>query len=111
MDEAAINYNPTATEDDGSCIYENSNLDETSILDFNLYPNPNNGSFNIVLNSDKDEFNVVVFNILGKVVYTELVHNYVKNSIKTIDIGFKKGTYIVNLQTNSSFIKIPMLIE
>jgi len=111
MDEAAINYNPTATEDDGSCIYENSNLDETSILDFNLYPNPNNGSFNIVLNNDQGEFNIVVFNILGKVVYTQLVHNYVKNSIKTIDIGFKKGTYIVNLQTNSSFIKIPMLIE
>ena len=111
MDEVAINYNPTATEDDGSCIYENSNLDETSILDFNLYPNPNNGSFNIVLNNDQGEFNIVVFNILGKVVYTQLVHNYVKNSIKTIDIGFKKGTYIVNLQTNSSFIKIPMLIE
>jgi len=92
-------------------FYNNVNIEEEFTLDVNLYPNPNKGSFNIVLNEEKIEFNIRVFNILGKEVYFESVDSYVKNSIKTIDLDLTKGTYIVNLETNNSFIKIPMIIE
>ena len=111
MDETAINYNSNAIVDDGSCIYGNSNLQEANIFEIDIYPNPNNGSFNIVLNKEQGQFNIIIFNTLGKVIYTESVNNYVENSIKTIDLGFKKGTYIVSLEVNSSFVKVPMIIK
>ena len=92
-------------------FYNNVNIEEEFTLDVNLYPNPNKGSFNIVLNEEQVEFNVRVFNILGKEVYNEVVDGYVKNSIKTIDLALTKGIYIVNLETNNRVVKIPMIIE
>ena len=92
-------------------FYNNVNIEEESSLNVNLYPNPNKGSFNIVLNEEQVEFNIRVFNILGKEVYNEVVDGYVKNSIKTIDLALTKGTYIVNLETNNRVVKIPMIIK
>ena len=92
-------------------FYNNVNIEEELNLDLNLYPNPNKGSFNIVLNEEQVEFNIRVFNILGKEVYNEVIDGYVKNSIKTIDLALTKGTYIVNLETNNRVVKIPMIID
>ena len=92
-------------------FYNNVNIEEGFILDVNLFPNPNKGSFNIILNEKQTDFNIRVFNILGKEVYTELVDNYIENYVKTIDINLTKGTYIVNLETKTGFVKIPMVIE
>ena len=77
----------------------------------NLFPNPNNGSFNIVLNEDESEFNIRVFDVLGKEVYNENVDNYITNSMKNIDINLIQGTYIVNVVTESNSVKIPIIIE
>jgi hypothetical protein len=92
-------------------FYNNVNIEEELNLDISLYPNPNKGSFNIVLNEEQVEFNIRVFNILGKEVYNELIDGYVKNSIKTIDLALIKGTYIVNLETKNHVLKIPIIIE
>ena len=92
-------------------FYNNVNIEEEFTLGVNLYPNPNKGSFNIVLNEEQVEFNIRVFNILGKEVYNEFIDGYVKNSIKTIDLALTKGTYIVNLETKNHVLKIPMIIE
>ena len=92
-------------------FYNNVNIEEELNLDISLYPNPNKGSFNMVLNEDQVEFNIRVFNILGKEVYNELIDGYVKNSVKTIDLTLIKGTYIVNLETKNHVIKIPIIIE
>ena len=110
-DPSAINYNPNATIDDGSCVYDTSDLADNNILEMNLYPNPNNGSFSITLNDNLSLFNVNIINILGQEVYSEKIENYLVNSKQNINVNLVKGTYIVNLKTEGNSIKIPMIIE
>ncbi|MEC8537913.1 MAG: trypsin-like serine protease [Bacteroidota bacterium] len=110
-DPSAVNYNPNATVDDGSCIYDTSDIEENNILEMNLFPNPNNGSFSITLNDNLSSFNLSIINILGQEVYTQQVKNYSINSKQNIKVDLVKGTYIVNLKTEGNSIKIPVIIE
>jgi len=110
-DPSAVNYSPNATQDDGSCIYDNSDIEDNNILEINLYPNPNNGSFNITLNDNLSSFNVSIINILGQEVHTEKIENYLVNSKQNINVDLVKGTYIVNLKNEENSFKIPMIIE
>ena len=110
-DPSAVNYNPNATADDGSCIYDTSDIEENNILEMNLFPNPNNGSFSITLNDNLSSFNLSIINILGQEVYTQQVKNYSINSKQNIKVDLVKGTYIVNLKTEGNSIKIPVIIE
>ena len=98
-------YNPNATADDGSCIYDTSDIEENNILEMNLFPNPNNGSFSITLNDNLSSFNLSIINILGQEVYTQQVKNYSINSKQNIKVDLVKGTYIVNLKTEGNSIK------
>ena len=110
-DPSAVNYNPNATVDDGSCTYDTSDIEENNILEMNLFPNPNNGSFSITLNDNLSSFNLSIINILGQEVYTQQVKNYSINSKQNIKVDLVKGTYIVNLKTEGNSIKIPVIIE
>ncbi len=67
MDATALNYNPQATFDDGSCVYNNgSGLGLTNGLEmeFAMYPNPTNGGI-IVNASSLDPLKVVTLNVFG----------------------------------------------
>jgi hypothetical protein len=110
-DPDAINYNPNATIDDGSCEYDNSDLEENLTLEINIFPNPSKGSFNLVLNESLNDFEIQVINVLGQVVYNEMVENYIINTNKKIDLKLVKGTYIVNIENEDNSIKVPIIIE
>ena len=110
-DPEAINYNPNATIDDGSCVYDTSNLEENIALEMNIFPNPNNGSFNIILNESLTDFEIKIVNILGQVVYNEIVENYTINTNKKIDVKLIKGTYIVNIENDKKTIQVPIIIK
>ncbi len=110
-DPTAVNYNPNATADDGSCIYDTSNLEDDFTLEMNLYPNPNNGSFNIILNDNLTSFELSIINILGQEVFNKKVENYLVNSKQNIKSNLVKGTYIVNVKSENNSIKIPVIIE
>ena len=110
-DPTAINYNPNATSDDGSCVYDTTNIEESSLLEVTLYPNPNNGSFNLNLNKDINNLKISIFNILGQEVFSENIVNYTGTFKKNIDLDLVKETYIVNIKTENKTVKIPMIIE
>ena len=110
-DPSAINYNPNATSDDGSCVYDTTNIEESSLFEVTLYPNPNNGSFNLNLNRDINNLKISIFNILGQEVFSENIVNYNATFKKNIDLDLVKGTYIVNVKTEDKTVKIPMIIE
>lgn len=64
-----------------------------------LYPNPSeNGQFTIETESGITE--VVVYNGLGQVVYS----NTSLAAVATIDLGSKKGVYLVNIRTNEGIV-------
>ena len=82
---------------DPSIIGVNVGLDEKiNLADFQIYPNPNNGKFNISINDNLNRQNIVVIkNIIGQTVYSEIASN---SSINSFDLSrLKKGIYMVSL--------------
>lgn len=67
-----------------------------------LYPNPNNGNFEISL---ENECSITIYNFIGKKVYFE--NNIIINKI--INTNLPKGIYIIEIKNNiekSNFIKM-----
>lgn len=62
-----------------------------------LYPNPNNGTFNIVMVREiKENINVEVYDVFGKVVYKDIKQG-ANFSINALDLS--SGMYIVRLSS------------
>jgi len=69
-------------------------IEDEDVLNFNIYPNPNNGNFTIYLNENPNEVEISIFNILGINVKTIKKHN---NSIIDVAIEGKAGVYFIQI--------------
>jgi hypothetical protein len=70
-------------------------------VEFNIYPNPSNGIFNLQLNNKVESYNLSVYNLLGKQIYSKVFTN--KLSIKTLDFSaLTKGIYMLNINNGES---------
>lgn len=98
------NINITGTINTG---INSASATENSLL---LYPNPNNGSFNLVFNSvSKSTYKIQITNTLGQVIYQENLKDFTGNYFKNIDIAnYGKGVYTVNISNadNQSLKKV-----
>lgn len=83
---------------------ENENEKSVANLSNIVYPNPNDGSFNVILPLDENEHYVVeIINIEGKRVYFK--DNVVSNEI-VLNTNLKKGLYILKASNEKrSFVK------
>jgi PKD repeat protein len=65
--------------------------------DFSVFPNPNNGSFDLsFMTKNKDNFSVKMYDALGRVVYEDKIDNFSGTYQKKIDISGKgKGVYML----------------
>jgi len=81
--------NPTAVEE----------LDQ--INNFQLFPNPNNGQFTMILDGESiKDLSVNIYNILGQVVHTEMIDFNTGHLTKGFDISrLASGTYFVQLNS------------
>ena len=70
-----------------------------------IYPNPNNGIFNISVN---EEYNLQILDITGKVIYSEVLNNS-ENSINISDN--EAGVYLIRLTSGSKTINYKILVE
>src|SRR5690606_27331008 len=71
-------------------------IDEFNFASFNMYPNPSDGIFNI---STQNVLNLEVYDITGKLVYTQ---NQVQNNSR-IDLSFlNSGMYIAKVMDNNN---------
>ena len=60
----------------------------------NVYPNPNNGQFNIELTNNEETTLIEVYDLMGKQVFTQNTNE----TIKKIDISDQpKGIYLVKI--------------
>ena len=77
----------------------NSNI-ILEVNELNVYPNPNNGVFNIAfVTTEKGEANISVLDMEGKIIYNENIHNFNGSYSGNIDISKPAaGYYIVKIK-------------
>ncbi len=79
-------------------IAPNLSNDDFEFENFVLYPNPNNGSFNISFNSnDSNDIKISIFDIQGRTIFNKIFQNSEKfNQDLKID-NIQKGIYLVTV--------------
>jgi hypothetical protein len=76
-------------------------IDEISatLTVFTIYPNPNNGQFNILPSSALRKSRLMIYDHLGKLVYERLVSTAFGESIPLDMQEFPSGQYLIRLET------------
>jgi len=94
-DDKILEITPIATN-----VKKNDNL---STL---IFPNPTNDNINIVLNNSVEEFELEIYNYLGKLkINNKYNQNYIQINLKEIDnIGLEKGIYFLVLKFTDNII-------
>ncbi len=93
---------PTSKVEGGSAI---ANLD--------VYPNPSRDVFNVTFTSeDVQDLDVRVINLVGEVVYTEDLHQFVGEYTKSIDLTtYTKGVYFLEITTDNGVVNKKLILQ
>ena len=86
-----LNFDPNAT---GPASIASLN-EFTNDTKFNVYPNPNNGSFNITISKSNVDQKIEIKNILGQIVYSQNASYSTENNINLSEL--EKGIYSISL--------------
>ena len=74
---------------------------ENNLLDFNLFPNPNNGKFSLNINDKNSKIGPVkVFDFSGKLILTEFLERN-SNSPYLVDLDLDNGIYLLKINHKS----------
>ncbi len=99
-------YDVTVTDANGCTTTDSYTVNsfvglvDLEAMSFNLYPNPNNGAFNIEMsNPNGDEYTFTVKDIAGRVVHTETMNT----ESLSFDLGdAANGTYMLTVSNGAS---------
>jgi hypothetical protein len=116
---STINYsfsidsaNASAATNRFEIVFYNPTLSLTTneVLDFTLYPNPSNGSFNIVIPNTDSSTKMEVFNTLGQNVF---ISNLNHSGLNFIDTGkiLTSGIYYVKISQARKDVIKKLIIE
>lgn len=101
IDEVRI-YNKALTPTEVCQLFTSVAEIKLSEDDFKIYPNPNNGSFNIKLKDPSlDNFTLKLYNAIGEIVLT---HN-ISNLNNQIEISQAPGFYFLELNSSTKTLK------
>lgn len=99
-------------------ICESGNIPILSTNEFNLentlsvYPNPNNGEFNIKFNVRTDNVEVQVFDIRGRSVFDSTYTNGSGEFNETINLGtVNSGVYLLNINDGENTVIKKIIVE
>lgn len=90
----AVIINNGNCSDTSSCVsIATTGISQNDIVNFSVYPNPNNGEFTVKLNNN-NLMNIEVVNTVGQVVYRSTINN----SLANINLqSVAKGSYIIRV--------------
>jgi hypothetical protein len=96
----------------GSVISSISQLSDPVQEDFQVYPNPSQGIFNVsVKNNNSDASTITIKDLSGKTVYKNIYSSGLDFE-QEIDIStFQKGIYIVAVEDNTRTLSQPIIIK
>jgi hypothetical protein len=85
----------------------------TAIANLDVYPNPSRDLFNVTFTSeDVQDLEVRVINVVGEVVYTENLQQFVGEYTKSIDLEtYTKGVYFLEITTNTGVVNKKLMLQ
>ena len=85
----------------------------TTISNLDVYPNPSRDMFNVTFTSeDVQDLEVRVMNVVGEVVYTENLEEFVGEYTKKIDLAtYTKGVYFLEITTNNGVVNKKLILQ
>ncbi|WP_051568494.1 alkaline phosphatase family protein [Crocinitomix catalasitica] len=90
--------------DEGSLYVEGNNFD--NIIDVNIFPNPNNGVFDVVVNLTQGEnYQVILTDLAGKTVFEKELEYFDGYSKLKVDLQqFENGVYLMSVKSGDKII-------
>jgi hypothetical protein len=85
-------------------------LDEKSSALYSIYPNPNNGSFNILLENSVDNLTVEVMDTKGRKCHSQTFNGNVQNA-KVETSNLEKGIYFVSIRVNDKLTQATITVQ
>ena len=87
--------------------------EESSINNLTIYPNPSRDIFNVTFTSeDIQDLEVRIINVVGEVVYTENLEQFVGEYTKAIDLAtYTKGVYFLEITTNDGVVNKKLILQ
>jgi hypothetical protein len=101
-DLSSANVNSTMYVDDLDLDITTTGITQNNMeSSFNVYPNPNDGNFDVAFSStSNDTYKLELRNALGQLVYQESVLDFRGNYGKQLNVGqYGKGIYTLSLTT------------
>jgi len=85
----------------------------TAINNLDVYPNPSRDIFNVTFTSeDTQDLDVRIINVVGEVVYTENLEQFVGEYTKAIDLAtYTKGVYFLEITTNNGVVNKKLILQ
>lgn len=86
---------------EGPCMRSDGNIGAGKFGDISVYPNPNDGSFIVSVNSPEDNISIEVHDQAGRLVFISKENSFTGRYEKYLNIGHLiSGTYSVRVRTN-----------
>jgi hypothetical protein len=106
-----IGYVPIVIRQSLAPITNTTEVKET--LELEIYPNPSNDIFNIIFNSNiKQNINLRIYNVLGDVIFSEILTGFNGNYNSTIDMkSYPNAIYILQLNTKEGVLNKKLVLE
>ena len=84
----------------GNFSNNNFDLSENIAPNWLVHPNPNNGTFEILINENFNNIHFECHNILGEKIYDKKFENYIMNDKHDISLNQPPGTYILSISAD-----------
>lgn len=110
VDHIVLHLEEINEEDEKAFSIDNNK--ELKLDEFNFYPNPSNGTFQLRFQGKERPTSVRVTDINGKEMYTEDLQNFGGTYDREINLsGLKKGIYLLQVVQGSKAINKKIVIE
>ena len=85
----------------------------TAIANLDVYPNPSRDIFNVTFTSeDIQNLEVRIINVIGEVVYTEDLNQFVGQYTKQVDLAsYTKGIYFLEITTDNGVVNKKLILQ